>query len=169
MPYNVQRLPNGNTFVCTRTHLLEYERTGRVMFDRKVEELVAAAKLPDGQIVYLTAAGNKCIRLDGSGKSVKAFESEHQGESACILDLTRRGSLLVSQGFKSMAEEFDLEGKSLWRTVGPVVPGIATEVRNRHLLVASFSQSAVLELDRSGKAVWRHEVPGYNPFLARKR
>ena len=36
-------------------------------------------------------------------------------------------------------------------------------------MVASFAQSAVLELDRSGKTVWRYEVPGYHPFIARKR
>ena len=86
-----------------------------------------------------------------------------------MLDLTGRGSLLVSQCSKSMAEEFDLEGNSLWRTPGPVAPGILTEVRNGHFMCAVFSQSNVIELDRSGKTVWRYEVPGYHPFLARKR
>jgi hypothetical protein len=68
-----------------------------------------------------------------------------------------------------MAEEFDLDGNSLWRTPGPVAPGIVTEVRNGHLMLAIYTQGAVTELDRSGKTVWRYEVPGYNPFLARKR
>src|SRR5207249_5048856 len=54
MPYNVQRLSNGNTFVAGRTRLLEYDPAGKLVFDRPVEEFVAAAKLPDGQIVYLT-------------------------------------------------------------------------------------------------------------------
>ena len=86
-----------------------------------------------------------------------------------MLDLTRGGSLLVSQRSKNMAEEFDLDGTSLWRTPGPVAPGILTEVRNGHFMCAVFSQSAVIELDRNGKTVWRHEVSGYHPFLARKR
>jgi len=68
-----------------------------------------------------------------------------------------------------MAEEFDLEGKSLWRTPGPVAPGLLTEVRNGHFMLAFYTQNAVVELDRNGRTVWRHEVPGYNPFLARKR
>jgi hypothetical protein len=86
-----------------------------------------------------------------------------------VLDLTSRGSLLVTQCGRSMAEEFDLAGTSLWRTPGPVAPGVTTAVRNGHFMVANFYQSEVVELDRAGKTVWRYAVPGYNPFLARRR
>jgi hypothetical protein len=168
MPYNVQRLPNGNTFVGARERLIEYDPAGKPVFELAVGEFVGAAKLPDGQIVYLNGKG-KCIRLDATGKPVKTFESGQGTDCGCVLDLTRRGNLLVSQCHKSLAEEFDLEGKSLWRTPGPVAPGIITEVRNGHFIVAVFSQNHVIELDRSGKTVWRHDVPGYQPFLARKR
>jgi HEAT repeat protein len=168
MPYNVQRLPNGNTFVGARRHLIEYDPAGKVVFDRKIEEFVGAAKLPGGQIVYLNGKG-KCIRLDGFGQPVRSFVSGHSNDSGCVLDLTGRGGLLVSQCSRNLAEEFDLEGMSLWRTPGPVAPGISTEVRNGHYIVASFSQSVVIELDRTGKTVWRYEVPGYQPFIARKR
>jgi hypothetical protein len=65
-PYNVQRLANGNTFVASRTHLMEFDAAAKAVLDIHVEEAVAACKLPDGQIVYLTASG-KCIRLDASG------------------------------------------------------------------------------------------------------
>jgi RNA polymerase sigma factor (sigma-70 family) len=167
-PYSVQRLPNGNTFVGARTRLIEYDPAGKTVFDKPVVEIVTAAKLPDGQIVYLESATGKCIRLDTSGKPVKSFESGHNDQSACVLDVTHRGSLLVVQA-KGTFEEFDLEGKSLWRSPGPFAPGLTTEVRNGHLMVAGYSQGAVIELDRSGKTVWRHEVPGYNPVLARKR
>src|SRR5262249_49770409 len=137
--------------------------------DRKVEEIVAAAKLPDGQIVYLTNIG-KCIRLDAAGKAVKTFESGWKGESGCELQLTSRGGLLVSECPKrTLAQEFDLEGKSLWQTSGPVVPGILTEARNGRLVAAVWDAGAVVELDRNGATVWRYEVPGFNPFLARKR
>ena len=114
-PYNVQRLPNGNTFVGAHNRLLEYDPVGKMVFDRKVEEIVGAAKLPDGQIVYLSGKG-KCIRLDASGKPVKTFESGQNDQSGCVLDLTRRGSLLVTQ--PKRAEDFDLEGNSLWRHTG---------------------------------------------------
>jgi hypothetical protein len=135
------------------------------VFDRPVEEFVGAAKLPDGQFVYLDRKG-MCIRTDAAGKTLKTFVSGQNDQTGCVLDFTPRGTLLVTQPKK--AEDFDLEGKSLWRTPGDS-PGILTDVRNGHFLAASFSQSAVIELDRTGKSMWRHEVPGYHPFLARRR
>jgi HEAT repeat protein len=168
-PFCIQRLPGGNTFVVCRSRLLELDSAGKTVFDQPVKDIVAARKLPDGQIVYLTGT-SKCVRLEASGKPVRTFDgSGENGDCACVLDLTGRGSLLVSQCGKNTAEEFDLEGNSLWRTPGPVAPGVVTEVRNGHLMLAIFTQGTVAELDRSGKTVWRYEVPGYNPFLARKR
>jgi hypothetical protein len=49
------------------------------------------------------------------------------------------------------------------------MPGIATAVRNGHVMVAVFSQSRVVELDRTGKVVRQYQTPGYEPFLARQR
>ena len=167
-PYNVQRLPGGNTFVAARHHLLEFDPTGKKVFERPIEESVAGAKLPDGQMVYLTDTG-KCIRLDTSGKPVKTFEAGHNADTGCVADLTSRGGLLVSQPSKSMAEEFDLEGRSLWKTPGPIAPGLVTPVRTGHFMLAVFGEGAVIQLDRSGKSVWRYEVAGYNPFIARQR
>ena len=167
-PFCIQRLPGGNTFVVARSRMMELDPNGKTVLDRPIKDIVAARKLPDGQIVYLTGTG-KCIRLDASGNTVKTFASGENGDSGCVLDVTRRGSLLVSQCSKSLAEEFDLEGNTLWRTPGPVAPGVLTGVRNGHFMCAIFSQNAVVELDRSGKTVWRYEIPGYHPFLARKR
>jgi RNA polymerase sigma factor (sigma-70 family) len=170
MCYNIQRLPGGNTFVSTRHHLLEFDPIGKTVLDRTtVEEMVAAAKLPDGQIVYLERASGKCIRLDVSGKPVKSFNAGHGSTTGCVLDLAGRGSLLVSQCDAGAAEEFDLEGKSLWRTQGGMAPGVVTRVRNGHVMVADYAEGAVIQLDRTGKVVWRYEVPGYNPFIARQR
>jgi hypothetical protein len=102
-------------------------------------------------------------------KPVKRFKAGHNAETGCVLDFTHRGGLLVSRCSQSTAEEFDLAGISLWRTPRPVAPGVVTGVRNGHFMVAVFSGSAVVELDRLRKIVWRHEVPGFSPFLARKR
>jgi hypothetical protein len=65
--------------------------------------------------------------------------------------------------------EFDLEGKTLWQSQGPSTAGVATAVRNGHVMVAIYSQSAVVQTDRSGRVVWRYQTAGYNPFLARQR
>jgi RNA polymerase sigma factor (sigma-70 family) len=168
-PYNVQRLANGNTFVAAGRHLLEFDAAGKTVFAKDVEEAAAGYKLPDGQMVYLTAAKGMCVWLDAAGREVKRFHSAHYGESGCVLDLTPRGSLLVTQGFKNAAVEFDLEGNPLWQVQGNNLTGIATEARNGHLTVANLYQSRVVRVDRSGRVVWQCQTPGFNPFLARQR
>jgi hypothetical protein len=37
------------------------------------------------------------------------------------------------------------------------------------MVVAIYSQERVVEVDRAGRVVWQYQVPGFNPFLARKR
>jgi RNA polymerase sigma factor (sigma-70 family) len=168
-PLNVQRLANGNTFVATLRHLLEFDADAKTVFHKDSGDSVAACKLPDGQIVYLTANG-KCIRLDASGKEVKRFDLGQNPNRGCGLDLTSRGSLLVSRVPQSLALELDLAGNTLWQAQGPSAAGNATSVpRNGHVMVAMYEQGRVLELDRSGKVVWQYQTAGYNPFLARQR
>jgi hypothetical protein len=71
-PLNVQRLANGNTFVCTRVGLLEFDAVGKTVLDLKIIEPLAACKTPDGHMIYLTADGS-CTRLDPAGKLVTRF------------------------------------------------------------------------------------------------
>jgi outer membrane protein assembly factor BamB len=169
-PYNVQRLANGNTFVAMANNLMEFDSTGNTVFNHQtVEELLAACKLPDGQIFYLTRFDRKCIRLDAAGKVVKSFTSNQDINSACVLDITTRGNPLVTLASQGAVEEFDREGKSLWKVMGPG-PGMGTAVRNGHVIVASYSSGQVRELDRTGNTVWQYQAAaGYNPFLARQR
>jgi hypothetical protein len=86
-----------------------------------------------------------------------------------VIDLTPRGSLLVSLCPKSAAVEFDLEGNKLWQAQHAGLAGIPTAVRNGHMVVALYAQSNVVQLDRAGKVVWQYQTPGYHPFLARQR
>src|SRR5262249_52432670 len=157
-PYNVQRLPNGNTFVAANGRLLEFDAAARKVFEREIEPSVAANKLPDGQMVYLTSKG-QCVRLDVAGKEVKRFESGQNNHSGCVLDLTPRGSLLVSRCSRSNAAEFDLEGNQLWEAGGEGFGGIPTATRDGHLVVAIYSQSRVVQVDRSGRVVWQCQTP----------
>jgi hypothetical protein len=167
-PYNVQRLANGNTFVAMANNLMEFDRAGKTVVNLSiVGDLVAACKLPDGQILYLPRYDRKCIRLDAAGKVVKSFDSIQDGNGGCVLDVTARGYALVTRGSQSAVEEFDLEGKSMWKVMGP---GMATAVRNGHVIIANYSAGQVSELDRAGNTVWQYQAaPGYNPFLARQR
>jgi RNA polymerase sigma-70 factor (ECF subfamily) len=167
--YNVQRLANGNTFAACRFRLMEFDADGKTVFEKNVGELVAGCKLADGQMVYLTKDA-KCVRLDATGKEVKRFVSGHNNHSGCVLDPTSWGSLLVTRCTpRNEAAEFDLDGKLLCEGQGDHLAGISTMVRNGHRMTAVYDQSKVVESDRAGNVVWQCPVPGYNPFLARKR
>ncbi len=168
VPYNVQRLANGNTFVCTRAGLMEFDRAGKTVLDLRIDEPLAGCKLPDGQMIYLTVKG-QCVRLDAEGKPVKRFVSGQDASTGCVIDLTPAGRILVGQVARSTLEEFDLEGKSLWRITAPPARA-GTAVRNGHVLSANFDGGELAELDRAGKAVWQYRPPGgFRPFLARRR
>jgi HEAT repeat protein len=165
VPYNAQRLANGNTFVCTRAGVMEFDAAGKTALDIKINEPLAACKTPDGQIIYLTDNGT-CVRLDTAGKEVKRFISGQNNSTACVLDLTSRGGILVVKAGQNAVEEFDLQGKSLGQITAV---GHGTAVRNGHVIIANYYNGNVAELDRAGRVVWQYQVSGYNPFLARMR
>jgi HEAT repeat protein len=164
LPYNVQRLANGNTFVCTSVGLMEFDAAGKTVLDIRAA-CIAACKTPDGQMIYLTRGG-KCVRLDAAGKQLKSFVSGQDNSTGCQIDFTPRGRILVGKPSQNAIEEFDLEGKSLWQRVRT---GSATVMRNGHVIQVNYGAGSVAEFDRAGRGVWQYQVPGYNPFMARKR
>jgi HEAT repeat protein len=165
-PYNVQRLANGNTFVAMSHNLMEFDQAGKTVLDlNTLDEVVAAGKLRDGQILYLTR-DRKCIRLDQAGKVVHSFVANQTLNAGCVLDVTPRGHPLISRAEQRLVEEFDLEGKSLRRITGL---GMGTAIRNGHVMMASYYEGRVFELDGAGNTIWQYETTGYNPFMARQR
>ena len=165
-PNNVQRLANGNTFVCTRAGLIEFDAAGKTVLDIKIDHPHAAYKTADGQMIYLTSDGT-CIRLDAVGKEVKRFVSGLDRATGGWIDLTPRGRILVDHLRQIGVAEFDLQGKRLWQT--SVTVG-STAVRNGHVMAGNWSTRYVSEVDRAGKVVWQYQLPGgYKPWRARKR
>src|SRR5262249_9535284 len=169
---NVQRLANGNTFVCTRAGLMEFDAAGKTVLDIKVDHLLAACKTADGQMIYLKGDGS-CTRLDAAGKEVKRFVSGQGGDYGCGIDLTPRERILGGRVYGTPLKEFDLQGKRLWQTS---VTNNGTAVRNGHVMTVNWkknfghgSNSYVAEFARAGRMVWQYQVPaGYKPFRARK-
>jgi RNA polymerase sigma factor (sigma-70 family) len=165
-PNNVQRLANGNTFVCTRAGLMEIDAAGKTVLDIKVDHPFAACKTADGQMIYLTADGI-CIRLDAAGKEVKRFITGLDGETGGWIDLTPRGRIIADHLRQIGVGEFDLQGKRLWQTS---VTTSSTAVRNGHVLAVNWPTSYVTEFDRAGRMVWQYLLPaGYKPWRARMR
>src|SRR5262249_55221521 len=58
-PLVAQRLPNGNTFIATQTHLFEVDPTGKEVSMRQLtgnEYIMKAQKLPNGDIACVTSS-----------------------------------------------------------------------------------------------------------------
>lgn len=166
---NVQRLPNGHTFIGTDAEFLEVDRAGKEVFVKNFAgqfNLIAAYKTRGGEIVALTGQGN-CLRLDASGKEIKSFPAGRDGAWTSGLDLAPDGRILIAQPNMNRVQLFDRDGKAIWEAAAP---GIVTAswLPNGHVLIASYSGQHARELDRNGKTVWQHKSQ-YPVFRVRRR
>jgi hypothetical protein len=167
-PFAAQRLANGNTFIAMHAELLEVDRAGKEVFNRKADEsqFLGAFKSPDGRLTYLTAEG-MCVRLDADGKEVKRFASGHATHWTSGIDVLANGHVLVPQHGANKVVEFDGDGKAVWEAK-VALPKSAVRLPNGHTLATSFENRNVVEFDRAGKVVWEYK-DGYRQYRARRR
>ncbi len=166
-PLAAQRLPNGNTFIVMRSHLLEVDRSGKEV--RSIPEanrdIVSAIKTRNGQIALVTMSG-QFRRLDADGKEVKSFAvgSVH---SYAAIDVMPNGHILVPHYDRNRVVEYDTSGKAVWEA-SVLQPTAPVRLPNGHTLVACRDAQLVVEIDRSGKAVWTYKATTY-PWRVRRR
>lgn len=168
---NAQRMPNGNTFICTTNELIEVDRAGKTVFSINVAQgLTAAYRSTAGEIVCLRNDG-QVARYDTSGKELKTFPSNRDTSWTSGIDLARNGNILVSQPSPNQkVTEYTPDGKVVKEWVAPNVT-TATRMTNGHILAASHSDKKVIELDPSGKKVWEYGGGSYefHIFRAKRR
>jgi HEAT repeat protein len=166
MPVNCQRLANGHTVIASRNQLVEVDRQNKEVFTyrRPQHDLMAGARLRDGQFVYVTASGF-CFRLDAAGHEVKNFPVGPCQPGG--IDVLPSGRILVAQHLHNLVAEYDPDGKMVWQaTVNS--PSAAVRLANGHTLVACSSSQALVELDRSGKVLGEQKLET-RPWRARRR
>jgi HEAT repeat protein len=168
-PVNVQRLPNGNTFMAgINAPIVEVDRSGKEVYtiNNVPGGVTAAYRTRKGVIVCLTNNG-QCLILDTTGKQLKSFASGH--DSSCLggLDLLPNDRFLVAQPGRNKIVEFDTNGKS-HREVDAPGATMVNRLPNGHMLAASRNTGRVFELDRAGKVVWQQTYQG-QVFRARRR
>lgn len=167
-PVNVQRLPNGNTFIATNINILEVDRKGKdILMLNNLGAITAAYKAKNGQIIVVSQNG-QCIRFDGAGKQLKTFNSGRVGGWTSGVDLLPNGRILIAQPNNNKTVEFDPEGKVVMEFNTPQVT-TATALPNGNILAASSNTRQVLEIDRRGKTVWTFNAGPGGAFRARRR
>ena len=166
---NAQRLPNGNTFICTTNELMEVDRSGKPVYTVHVNQsLTAGYRASNGELVCLRNDGN-VVRYDVTGKELKVFASNRDTSWTSGMDLVRNGNILVTQPSPGQkVTEFTPDGKVVKEWSTPNVT-TATRMANGNILAASHGDKGVVELDPSGKKVWEYKDPEYHIFRARRR
>jgi HEAT repeat protein len=166
-PINVQRLPNGHTFIACHNQLLVVDHAGKEQFrhDRPNHDIMTAVRLRDGQFFFITNGGLG-TRLDARGNLAKSFPvgQVHQFGG---LDVLANGRLLIPQVSGAKLAEVDGDGKTHW-TAAMTQPTAAVRLANGNTLAASFNQQKVVELDPAGKQLSEFRPDG-RPWKVRRR
>ncbi len=160
-PIMAQRLPDGNTFIGTRTELLEVDRAGTVVFSYvrpDGDEFMRAARLPDGDIACVVTGGRRArhfIRLDPSGREKASFAVNVQTYGGRV-DVLPDGRVLIPAWGDDKVLEYDATGHVL-REFPVKQPIAAVRLANGNTLVTSMRQQRAIELDPAGKEVWQYD------------
>ncbi len=158
-PLVAQRLPNGNTFLASKTVLTEIDKDGKELYAHSMpggSEIMRAAKLDNGNIACVTQ-GNRFFRLDDKGRTLAKFQV-NVGTFGGRIEVLRNGNVLVPEKDLDRVVEYSPRGKVEWE-VKVSQPIAAVRLPNGNTLVTSMSDRRAVEVDRRGKEVWeyRHE------------
>jgi hypothetical protein len=164
-PLVAQRLPNGNTFIATRSHLIELNRDGKELFSyaRPGGEMVMRAqKLRNGDIALIVQTlamggaqigATRFVRLNAAGKELTSFDVEVHTSGGRI-DVLPNGHVLVPENRNNRVAEYDGQGKVVWEAAVET-PISASRLPDGHTLVTSMNPlRGAVELDKEGKELW---------------
>ena len=81
LPVNVQRLPNGHTFIATLNQIVEVDRNGKEMYaiNNIVGGITAAYRARDGRIICVARNGGQCIITGHDRQAPQAVRVQSHG------------------------------------------------------------------------------------------
>lgn len=161
-PLAAQRLPNGHTFIATRTQLLEIDKDGKEVFTYSRPDggnFMRAVKLRDGDIacvVQLGGALSRYVRLKPAGRDFREVKSwgVHVRTSGGRIDVLPNGHVLIPEKDNNRVVEYDAEGRTVWEAAIEQ-PVAAVRLPNGNTLVTSYTENRAVEVDRDGKEIWQ--------------
>jgi outer membrane protein assembly factor BamB len=162
-PLMAQRLPNGNTFITARNHLLEVDKTGREVFSYNRPdggEFMRSMKLRNGDIACIVQVGEpRFVLLSPSDKDFKEVKSwgVKVGTSGGRLDVLPNGHVLIPEMYNNRVVEYDADGQNVW-DVTIDQPIAALRLPNGNTVVTLMRENRAVEVDRTGKEVWQFKA-----------
>jgi hypothetical protein len=169
-PIQVQRLPGGNTFICTYNALIEVTREGREVYRHRPEgatgSIYAGVKLRNGRIVCITLDGRIFEVESGTGKVLRSTSS---GMNGCYsIQVLPRGHYLVSSYNEGKVHEIDAGGKVVWK-YDLATAYHAERLPGGNTLISSHGGSRIVEVDRNGKLLSDHATNQQNVWRVHRR
>jgi hypothetical protein len=161
-PLVAQRLANGNTFIATRSELLEVDKEGKQVFSYSRpngEAIMRAQRLVNGDIVLVTQPGaSRFIRLDRQGKRELSNFAVNVQTSGGRVEVLPNGNVLIPENNNNRVVELDGQGKVV-AEIAIDTPIAAVRLANGHTIITTMSpERGAVELDRNGKEVWTYKV-----------
>lgn len=173
-PLAAQRLPNGNTFITTQTHLLEVDKDGKeVLRYARPDgaEFMRAVKLRNGDIACIINLGvQRYVRLTPAGRGFREVKTwgVQVRTSGGRLDVLPNGHVLIPEMDNNRVVEYDADGQNVWE-VTLDQPIAAVRLPNGNTLVTLMRQKSAVEVDRAGKEVWQFKTEGSRVTRALRR
>lgn len=164
-PMQVERLPNGNTFIVCRDRLVEVSRTGREVLSivRPTGDLYTARRLRDGSIACLSNQG-RYFRVDAKGKELSSFRIVN-GLGHLGNDILPSGGVLIPISWQNKITEYDRDGKIVKEHAFNQPASVQRLSTGGLLLVNQQWPPRLIELDRGGQVVREVTLPT-NPVRA---
>jgi len=163
-PLVAQRLPNGNTFIATRTQILELDGDKKVVynyFPPNGELVMRAQKSRNGEIALEQMGGpgnvTTFVRLDSKRQPIKSI-GVNVRTSGGRIDVLPNGNILVPENAANRVIEIDPDGKIVWE-VSIDRPVMAMRLPSGHTMVTSMNEAiGAVEFDRMSKQVWQYKT-----------
>jgi hypothetical protein len=169
-PFHCQRLPNGHTFIAGRNTLVVVDRQGKEVLTHPVvnETILAATRLRDGQLAYVTYQGNY-VRLDANGKQVLnvrvPWNLNFGVNGAEVLPGDR---VLIAVAAIGKVTEYNAAGKVVWEATA-VQPGFPHRLPNGRTVVTTSGNTRIAEFDTQGRLVQELKDLAYHPYRVVRR
>jgi hypothetical protein len=156
----LQRLPNGNTFICTYNQITEVTPAGQPVYTLQKQQMTifGAQRLKNGHIAVVTAQGNLHIFDPNGDREVSKINLGVQGGWAGI-EVLPNGHYLVALQSVNEIREIDGTGHVHWQCK---FNGAfrATKLPNGNVLACSRTHRHVAEFNRNGTEVWGVDCKG---------
>lgn len=173
-PFSVQRLTNGNTFIAMQARLVEVDRNKNEVwsYQRPVQDIMRAKKLPTGEVVMITNNPNQgnamYLRMDSRTKEIKkSFTITAVQMLFGSMEILPNGNIIVPHYNNQRVVEYNESGAQVGNPIQIAWPNSVVRLPNGNSLVTSYNQRQVYEFN-GNQQVWNYQTDGI-VFVARRR